>query len=300
MNKEQLIQRIRTLTHPLEPVSTGHATRLQKIRGIRCVAYDFYGTMFISAVGDIGVDEQQQQQSPGWFVEALEDSGFSISRPDVGPRGISIFEQTVENHVRRARDKGIEYPEPNIVAVWLDVLNELMESGDIRGDTSRSKAIQFGIEFEFRINDIWPVPNLSAVLGSLKNRGLELGIISNSQYYTPIAFEALLNQSPASFGFNKELLIWSYETGRKKPSTELYSLFTEAAKREKLEPREVLYVGNDIRKDIEPAKELGLRTALYVGDQRSIRHQPGDLKKTRYRPDLIVDDLSQINDCLST
>ncbi|WP_372635625.1 HAD family hydrolase [Fodinibius sp.] len=299
MNKEQLIQRIRTLTHPLEPVSAGHSTQLQAIRGIRCVAFDFYGTMFISAVGDIGVDEKQQRQSPGWFTEALEDSGFTVAKPDVGHRGIDIFEQTVENHVRRAREEEIEYPEPDIVAVWLDVLNDLKASGDIRGETSRNKAIQFGIEFEFRINDIWPVPNLDTVLKQLKDRGLELGIISNSQYYTPIAFEALLNQPPGDFGFNENLLIWSYRTGRKKPSTDLYSIFTEAAEKEQLKPREVLYVGNDIRKDIAPAKEVGLRTALYVGDQRSIRHQPDDLKKSRYRPDLIVDDLSQVNDCLT-
>ncbi len=89
MNKEQLIQRIRTLTHPLEPVSAGHSTRLQTIRGIRCVAYDFYGTMFISAVGDIGVDEQQQQQSPDWFAEALEDSEFTIAA--CRPQGHQYF-----------------------------------------------------------------------------------------------------------------------------------------------------------------------------------------------------------------
>lgn len=299
MNTNLFIQRIQSLTHPLQPLSTGLQIELQPLNEIRCVAFDFYGTMFISAVGDIGVDGEQQQKSPVWFVEALKDTGFEISNSGIGKKGITIFEQTVASHIQTARDEGVDHPEPDIIAVWLDVLSRLTESGDIRGEVSRKNALRFGIEFEFRINDIWPVPRLNKILKELKTRGLELGIISNSQYYTPIAFEALLYQSPSDFGFNEKLLIWSYQTGRKKPSTDLYRLFTEAADKEELQPQEILYVGNDIRKDIQPAKELGMRTALYVGDQRSIRHQPEDLTDPKYNPDLIIDDLSQIHDCLT-
>jgi len=94
-------------------------------------------------------------------------------------------------------------------------------------------------------------------------------------------------------------LIWSYRAKCKKPSLDLYRLFIEAAGKETLQPRQILYVGNDIRKDIQPAKEAGMHTALYVGDQRSIRHQPEDLKEREYQPDLIISDLSQIADCLT-
>lgn len=299
MNNDLSVQRIRTLTHPLQPINSGHQTRLSSIDNIRCVAFDFYGTMFISAVEAIGVDEEQQQKSSDWFVEALKDTGFDILNPGVGEKGVTIFEQTVDVHIRSARDEGIEYPEPDIIAVWMAVLDSLVESEDIRGETSRQNAIRFGVEFEFRINDIWPVPRLNHLLSQLKDRGLELGIISNSQFYTPIAFKALLNASPPDFGFNKNLLIWSYEAKLKKPSAKFYQLFIEAAQKENLRPEEVLYVGNDIRKDVKPAKALGLRTALYVGDQRSIRHKPDDLKKPEYRPDLVIDNLSQINDCLT-
>ncbi|HLR24913.1 MAG TPA: HAD hydrolase-like protein, partial [Fodinibius sp.] len=66
-----------------------------------------------------------------------------------------------------------------------------------------------------------------------------------------------------------------------------------------LQPEEILYVGNDIRKDVQPAKTLGMRTALYVGDRRSLRHQTGELDTDDYRPDLIIDDLRQIEECLA-
>ena len=57
MAKSTLIERIKTLTQPINPKRFNHATKLKSIPDIKCVAFDFYGTMFISGVGDIGVDE---------------------------------------------------------------------------------------------------------------------------------------------------------------------------------------------------------------------------------------------------
>ncbi len=177
-------------------------------------------------------------------------------------------------------------------------MSTLKNEDFIDGDLSRDATVYFGIEFEFRINDIWPTPSLKELLNTLLDTGLTLGIISNSQYYTPIAFETFMGEDPVSFGFHPELLIWSFDSGRKKPSIHFYKLFVEAAKKNDLDPQEVLYVGNDIKKDIRPAKELGMKTALYVGDERSIRHKQKELQKPEFAPDLVIDDLHQILECL--
>lgn len=298
MEKSLLLERIKTLTYPLSPISINHKTKLQKLDDIRCVAFDFYGTMFISAVGDIGVDEEQKSASATYFEKALEDTGFTILDDQAGNRGTELFEETVSSHKQKAKNQGIDYPEPNIVSVWQDVLTALKNEQFIDGDLSRDAAVYFGIEFEFRINDIWPTPGLKEFLNALLDNGLTLGIISNSQFYTPIAFETFMGEDPVSFGFHPELLIWSFDTGRKKPSIHFYKIFVEAAKKKDLDPQEVLYVGNDIRKDIRPAKELGMKTALYVGDERSIRHKQKELQKPEFAPDLVIDDLHQILECL--
>lgn len=298
MDKNSIFKRITELTHPLEPISVTHITKLEAIEGIRCVAFDFYGTMFISAVGDIGVDEEQQETSYNFFERALKDTGYTIMSNSAGKNGVAIFEEVLHSHVEEARKKGIDHPEPDIVAVWEDVLTTLADRDEIKGDIDREKAKRFGIEFEFRINDVWPVPELESLLKKLLDKNLELGIISNSQYYTPLTFEALLKKSPVEYGFNPNLLIWSYKTGYKKPSVDFYRFFEEAAEKEGLQPHEVLYVGNDVEKDIIPARKVGLRTALYVGDQRSIRHVPGEFDIEKIKPDLVVDELSQIADCL--
>ncbi len=108
MEKSLLLERIKTLTYPLSPISINHKTKLQKLDDIRCVAFDFYGTMFISAVGDIGVDEEKESASATYFEEALEDTGFTILDENTGKRGTELFAETVAKHKERAKNKGID------------------------------------------------------------------------------------------------------------------------------------------------------------------------------------------------
>lgn len=299
MEKKILIERIQNLTRTLTPIPIDHTTRLDKLHGIKCVAFDFYGTMFISGVGDIGVDEDQQAANESSFREALVDSGFEITNDEAEISGPRIFQKVINKHINASKESGIEVPEPDIIQVWLDVLRELKRECFIKGEVDKNRAIRFAIEFEFRVNSIWPVPELAQLIQHLKERGLELGIISNSQFYTPLAFEALIGRPLEDAGFDPDLLKWSYVSGLKKPSIRFYELFVNALKDKDFGPGEVLYIGNDVRKDIQPAKELGMKTALYVGDERSIRHSPSDLEKEEFNPDIIINDLNQIIGCLS-
>lgn len=298
MDHSRLLKRIRTLTHPLDPIPSKYEPRLKPLYGIGCIAFDFYGTMFLSGVGDIGIDEEQQNDAPVIFTKALEESGFDLLDQKAGERGIILFKKHIERYIAAARNNGIDYPEAEIREIWREVLTTLQRNNFIEGQLNRETITNFGIEFEFRANNLWPAPNLEPALSSILDLDLELGIISNSQFYTPIAFEATLGKAPEAFGFNANLLIWSFKIGRKKPSLHFYEAFVDAAKHEGLKPQQVLYIGNDIRKDIKPAKSLGMKTALYVGDQRSIRHEPYELDKQEHKPDLIIDDLLQIPDCL--
>lgn len=296
--KKKLIERIKELAEPLSPISIDHATKLKKITGISCVAFDFYGTMFISGVGDIGIDEEQKGESEEIFRQSLQQSGFTIEDITAGSTGLHILQKTLKRHKKEARNRGIDYPEPEIRDVWKDTLNELKSQSLISGSINDTSLATFAIEFEFRINAVWPVPNLASILNELKNEEMELAIISNSQFYTPLAFEAIIGKSPQNFGFNKDLLVWSYECGRKKPDIEFYSEFVERIQNKDMDPTEVLYVGNDINKDIKPAQSLGMRTALFVGDSRSIRHKESELETLSQGPDLVINDLAQIERCL--
>jgi len=297
-NRELLINRIRELSKPMSPIPSNHATRLEPLRDIHCVAFDFYGTMFMSGVGDIGIDEEQKEESQSLFEEALKSTDIEVVSGSAGKAGLQILKQMLDRHISQGKKKGIPYPEPEIRDVWEGTLKELASRSMIQCPVTDSAIHRFAIEFEFRINTILPVPHLEEILRSLLELDLKLGIISNSQFYTPLAFEAFIGQSPERFGFESELLVWSFATGRKKPDPQFYQVFVDRLEQKDLKPEQVLYVGNDIRKDIEPAKSLGMRTALFVGDNRSIRHEEEELEKAAFKPDLVVDNLSQITNSL--
>jgi putative hydrolase of the HAD superfamily len=300
MEKKPLIDRIRKLTSPIMPESISHDTDLKTLRDIHCVAFDFYGTMFLSGAGDIGVDESGQNTNKRRFLDALEYIGFKPPDEDsTAKAGIQQFQQIIKDHIdKKKAEEGIDYPEPDIIAVWEEVLVFMRQRHLIEEPVTRQQAVRLAVEYEFRTNSVWPTPDLDIILREILNKSCKLGIISNSQFYTPLAFEALIGQSTDDFGFDTDLQKWSYVNGVKKPSLRFYKKFVDELPAKGISPESVLYVGNDLFKDILPATELNMKTALYVGDRRSIRHEKADLSQPNQHPDLIIDDLHQLLECL--
>lgn len=298
MQNKLLLNRIQSLSSPIQPEKTGHAIHLDAVNNVRCVAFDFYGTMFISSAGDIGIDENRDEGNIRFFEEALRACGFEILDQAAGKKGIKQFNYHIERHKNKMKINGKTHPEPDIRNVCRDLLADLHERKIIEGDVSKDVATLFVIEFEFRSNAIWPLPGLRTLLEQLKNRGITLGIISNSQFYSPLSFEAITGRSVKASGFDDHLQKWSYRCGIKKPSLSFYQLFVDELSHYNFNPGDVLYVGNDLFKDVVPAKTLGMKTALFVGDKRSIRHEPDELAGEQ-QPDIVVDELSQLEECIN-
>ncbi len=299
MDKATLISRIQDLSTSMDPIPTDQDPQLQPLNDIHCIAFDFYGTMFVSGVGDIGVDEAESKESHNMFKKALLDTGFELTGEEASERGLKYFDRAIREYEELQRSRGIDHPEPNIVLIWHEVLQELIESGEIEGDLNREIAQRFAVEYEFRFNAVWPVPDLMGTLESLREKRFLLGIISNSQFYTPLAFEALTNRDVTSAGFDSDLLVWSYQASVKKPSAHFYERFANALhQKHHMEPEQVLYVGNDMLKDIMPASNLGMKTALFAGDTRSLKLRPDDPRCKGVEPDLVITRLGQIPECL--
>ena len=64
-------------------------------------------------------------------------------------------------------------------------------------------------------------------------------------------------------------------------------------------PTETLCIGNDMANDIAPAARLGFRTALFAGDQRSLRWGPGG-ECDDVGPDIVITDLAQLPPCVTS
>ncbi|WP_340106327.1 HAD family hydrolase [Rhodohalobacter sp. 8-1] len=293
-----LKQRFKILSSPLDPEETGEEPVLNKLAGIKAVIFDFYGTLFISGVGDIGIDEGKSDA--GLLIESMKGANIQPVHDKVGKRGYEIYDKVVTEQMQDLKSSGIPYPEPDIRKVWRNVLNQMYAEDLIGESTSSDQHDRMAVEFEVRMNPIWPMPGLEETLSGLKEKNLELGIISNSQFYTPIAFEALAGKTLDQLGFNPHLLHWSYEESRKKPGLVFYEHFLKKASKHlpDLEPENYLYVGNDMLKDVYPAHEVGLQTALFAGDSRSLKWRPDDSRTKDLRPDLVITELNQILDCV--
>jgi putative hydrolase of the HAD superfamily len=82
---------------------------------------------------------------------------------------------------------------------------------------------------------------------------------------------------------------------RSKPDSYLFDILKKAFfDKYGLVPSEVLFVGNDMFRDIYPAQRTGFKTALFAGDNRSLRLRKDRAEISGISPDFVITDLKQI------
>jgi putative hydrolase of the HAD superfamily len=285
------IELIRATSTPLAPLPTNVEPQLPKLSGIRAVLFDIYGTLLVSASGDIGAADPTVRGEA--FSSTMTAMGWKF---DGDPEAAVVqLRSVIEEHHARAESAGVTYPEVDIVEVWREMCAEYEQRGELANLPPDADYQRLAIEFEVRVNPVWPMPDLAACLDSLRQQGAMMGIISNAQFFTPLIFPAITGLDLDALGFASNLRYYSYMHGCAKPGVALYSMAARAIADSGIQPYEVLYVGNDMRNDIWPAAEVGFRTVLFAGDRRSLRFRDQDADRDKYGiADAIVTNLQQI------
>jgi putative hydrolase of the HAD superfamily len=291
----QLIARMRGHARTLTPVPTNLPARLTGLPAIRVVLFDVYGTLLISASGDISsTDGRGRSRALG---EALETLGVPVDEK-TAQGAADVLAGAIKAAHERLRDRGVEYPEVDVRGIVLEILRHLGAGGSGSTEPDRAFCEALAVEYECRSNPTWPMPGVVETLRALRARKLSLGIISNAQFFTPLLFPAHLEQSLEMLGFDADLCVWSYRLLEAKPSPRLFTRPLEVLSRRGVGPGQVLYVGNDSLNDIRPSARLGMRTALFAGDKRSYRPREGDPRVGGVRADILLTDLRQLADVL--
>jgi putative hydrolase of the HAD superfamily len=290
----QLLERVRTLSHPLAPLPTGVEPKLKALPGIRAVLFDIYGTLLVSGSGDVGT--AAATDSAEAMDQALVNAGFKLSSESAaGTRGVEILEQAVRSSHEVSRQNGVEWPEVEILQIWEELIETLVAETRVTGYEGMSMLKRLAVEYECRVNPVWPMPGLRETLSGLRERDCQLGIVSNAQFYTPIMLAGLLGTELPAMGFEDPLCVWSYRERQGKPSPHLFEKATDALQRHhRIRPEQTLYVGNDMRNDIAAACRSGCRTALFAGDRRSLRRREEDPFCAGVVPDLVLTELPQL------
>jgi putative hydrolase of the HAD superfamily len=278
----------------MKPIPTDLEARLQPLAGVKAVMFDIYGTLFISGSGDISVARDLSNAQA--LKEALADSGYTGNLADAAELGLRRFEQEIEAFHELRRKAGVNYPEVNVEQLWTTILNDLWNAELIVGDVHPSGIRKVALNYECRVNPVWPMPGTPELLRELRRRNLRLGIVSNAQFYTPLLFPAFMEgRKVTDLGFDKDLCRYSYVTLEAKPSTRLFApAITHLYNHHGVPASEVLYVGNDCLNDILPASQLGCKTALFAGDQRSLRLRENDQRCRGVQPDVVLTSLKQL------
>ncbi len=287
---DHLIQIIRQHSQPLTAQPTTAEPRLQRLTNVRAVLFDIYGTMLISGSGEVGT---VAVDVPDAFRLALQAVDIDTEKLP-GELGL---EPTIREHHERMRARGIDYPEVDIREVWRDALSDLVQQGSLTVDVDRVDISRISVEYECRVNPVWPMPHVESCVGSLGQR--VLGIVSNAQFFTPLLFPALLLRTLDEMRFSPDMQYFSYVSGVAKPSPKLFQEAVESLGHRGIDATDTLYVGNDMLNDVATASHVGMKTALFAGDQRSLRTRDGDPRIGDCRPDLILTDLKQLNECIS-
>ena len=294
---KKLLEIIRLNSKVLEPVPTGENKYSNCSEKIESIIFDIYGTLFISASGDIGTIEGNKKSDI--FITALKQSGIDILSNEAGIKGLDIFYKEIHNSHFNSIKNNIENPEVIITEIWEKTLAKLLNKKLIKTKLSNNTIFQTATYFECLTNPVWPMPDLLKVLNTL-NKYFVLGIISNAQFYTPLIFKALTNNTLKDLGFKPELIQYSYICREAKPSLKMFnSIISKLKSGYNINPSNTLYVGNDMLNDIYSANSAGFKTALFAGDARSLRIREKDPRVFGVKPDFLITELMQITDLIN-
>jgi len=171
------------------------------------------------------------------------------------------------------------------------------------------------VAWECTTNKCSAMPGATEFLSACVMRGIILGIVSNAQFYTPLfieeAFDAYLFKERRvsardlfdsslvrpRLGFDPDLTLWSYKTGRAKPDRWMFDELARRLAARGVPANRILYLGNDALNDCASAGEAGLMTALFYGDERSFQPRIGERRVRAFPPSTLVsswDDLRRL------
>ncbi len=299
------IQKLLDNLSPLHIQDTEIKPSLSADRSIKVVVFDIYGTLLISDSGDI----DRMSVTEDNFRKALEYLGFdeklwkSCGNDLLFEELIQNMIQTIKNEHEQRKSKGVLWPEVNILNIWQTVISGITCSAKLK-EALQENAMEIAMAFELLSNQVFPMPHMKEVLKAISAAGYPLGIVSNAQFYTPAMMNYFITgklvMGENMSGFDPDLTVFSYIQSIAKPDPQMFQRILEVSEEKyNAAPGEILFVGNDMHKDVWAAQNAGIKTALFAGDRRSLRLHKTKPEVQSIQPDFIITDLIQLLDILS-
>ena len=257
--------------------------RLPALAGIRCLAFDIYGTLFSSGAGSIETFANDHREVA--LSELFQHYKLSSPLKKLTP----LLDELISRDHAQSRTEGIEFPEVDIRQIWQHFFDRL--------DLFPPEIEEFAVRYELKTNPLWPTLGAKEILHWSQTQGLTMALVSNAQFYTPLLFPALLEKEAHELGFSEDCIWYSYQHRHAKPGSFLFENLASALQEKGITPGETLYLGNDALNDVHPAAAVGFKTALFAGSTRSLR-----LRKNHphlHQPDAIIRSFDRLRDLVT-
>jgi putative hydrolase of the HAD superfamily len=208
---------------------------------VKVIAFDFGGTLFSTA----GMGKFTSKMTEV-FIDKLSDQlNFSREQAEF------IFKSYVDAwNARRAR--GVDLPEKEISSADL-LQTALVSNGATLDIVQISEILDLFHSCESEL--FTPLEGVIESLPILVDLGYRLTVVSNNPWAESILTSFRRYQIDSLF----EQVIVSCDVGYRKPHRQI---FEELVKKIRLEPSEILFVGDSYPHDIETPKLMGMKTCL--------------------------------------
>ena len=256
----------------------------ETVTNIRVLIFDVYGTMLNYWRPQFGQEESKNEALLEAFAKTISFFEMEAYLRDMDEKAQpektlrDVYHGLIALKHQLLREKDIMRPEVKIEEVWKAIALMLKRRGytflEKKFGTIDEGARCVAYYYNFHVFNRALYPGVAGALEVLKRNNLLLGIVSNAQFYTPIDVTLLLrdqsNGRIEDMGelFEHDLLFYSYEYHTAKPSRALFRKLFDALYEYHVLPAQTLFVGNDLAADIAPAKEAGMKTALFAGDDQ--------------------------------
>jgi putative hydrolase of the HAD superfamily len=288
-----------------EVVQARNAARIPRIKNIKAVLWDVYGTLLTLSVGDLESTLAKKDTMLEAFGRTIREFGLGRFLDGTPSETLlDLYVGEIEKTHRRKRARGVFSPEVKIEHIWLRILKRL-EARGYRPDSKRGAldinlALKAAYFFDNVYQDKSLYPNALETLETVKELGLRQGIISNAQFYTPITLNILFRRAghrspdPHAYLFDRRLVFYSYRLGVSKPNPLAFERAKERLGAKGIRPDQVIYVGNDVLNDMLPGRDVGFKTVLFAGDRESLALRRDRPDCANFRPDAVIKNLPQL------
>lgn len=284
---------------------------LKPLTGIRAVVWNVYGTLLRVTDGDLLLHHHQELRMQVALEKTINEFNMwnSMTRRPGAPWEYMLqkYRNVVDEYEMAGNVRSGDFPQVNSGEVWRQLLGMLDKKEYaydklFYGDLDEL-AEKVGYFFQASLQGIEASPKALKALMSISELGITQGLLADTQSFTWVQMVRSLGKQGPLPSLNKLFdsnhLIMSHQLGVRKPSASLFAMCIHQFAKREIQPEEILYVSNRLQGDLAVAKQWGMKTALYAGDETTLKASPQEIRHPDIRPKRMLTELSQVKKLLA-